>query len=177
MSSSVSAPYDPTNWYWAVAVVPDSVWSSASLSYVPLDDPTYAAWLAADPAHTTIPMDDGSGMAQVMVQQRLPSYLATGLAITSTATPELNATYALDNVTLDQVGSVAKDVACGLGFPLGLDSFVYPDIASFPHTFLPADFMNLYKALRDYIAAVNGAITLLAQDNFTTFPPQSATIP
>lgn len=39
---------DPSNHYWIVSGSTTQVWSSATRSYVPIDDPAYLAWLNPD---------------------------------------------------------------------------------------------------------------------------------
>lgn len=42
-----AAPYDPSRWYWRVGDDDTRVYSSAAAAYVPVDDETYMAWVAA----------------------------------------------------------------------------------------------------------------------------------
>ena len=106
----------------------------------------------------------------------LASKLEFGIAITSTGTPALDATYALDPVTLDEIGSVARDAAAGLGLPGGLSTFTYPDITGTPHTFAAADIQNLYKAMRNLLLQLNEQEATQAAGGTPTWPAQSATI-
>jgi len=46
--------YDPKNWYWVVNGSTTQVYSSAAGDYVPLDNVTYRAWLAAGGLPTRI---------------------------------------------------------------------------------------------------------------------------
>jgi len=46
--------YNPANWYWIVAGSTTQVFSSAVGDYVPVDNATYLAWLAAGNQPTRI---------------------------------------------------------------------------------------------------------------------------
>jgi hypothetical protein len=50
--------YNRSHWYWAVGGSTTQVYSSASSSYVPIADATYAAWLVAGNTPTRITADD-----------------------------------------------------------------------------------------------------------------------
>lgn len=106
----------------------------------------------------------------------LAAKLANGIAITSTGTPGIDATYALDATTLNQIGSVARDAAGGLGLPGSGATFAYPDITGAPKTFTAATIQDLYKAMRDCVFALNETADTLAQGGTASWPGQTATI-
>lgn len=120
--------------------------------------------------------------AELLARENPPSVLlaqklAAGLAVTSTGTPALSATYALDQVTLDQIRALASDAAVGFGFPGGVSTFDYPDATGTPRTFTPIAIANLYKALRNYVALLNTTAAILAQGGEAEWPEAAATIP
>jgi hypothetical protein len=162
------------NWYWSVATVAGSVFSSASFTYVPNSDPGYNRWLALGNVATITPSQ--SNLMGTITQLVIPVYLDSGLQVTSTSNSALNATYALDSVTLSQTETVAQDVSSGLGFPLNISTFSYPDITGTPHTFNQAQFTSLYIAQRNYIASVTYAIQQLVFGNYASLPSNTATI-
>lgn len=102
--------------------------------------------------------------------------IAQGIAITSTGTPALNATYALDQNTLTQIQALASDCTLGYGFPGGAGTFDYPDLTGTPHTFASADMVNLYKAMRSVIYLLQVTLAARLQGNDVSWPPLSATI-
>lgn len=110
-------------------------------------------------------------------QAQLAARLFAGLAVISTSTSALSATYALDATTLDQIGSVARDAAAGLGLPGGLSTFTYPDLSSAPHDFTATAIQSLYKAMRDYVFALNSVTAQLQLGIPAGWPPAMATIP
>lgn len=136
----------------------------------PQDDQTDYAEIADDDARYLAYVD----------RQNLPaiyaSKLAGGIAITSTGTPAISGTYALDQLTLDQIGSVARDAGSGLGLPGDLTSFAYPDIDGAPHAFAAADIQHLYKAMRDLVFAMSTTAATLAAGGSADWPAQSKTI-
>lgn len=109
--------------------------------------------------------------------EEMTSKLAAGLAVTSTGTPAISATYALDPVTLDQIRALAGDAKMGLGFPGGASTFDYPDATGTPRTFNATSIVNLYKALRDYVAALNTTAAILMQGGQAAWPAATTTIP
>lgn len=122
-------------------------------------DPRYVAWVARQAVPATLAMK-----------------LAAGISITSTGSPSISATYALDQTTLDQIGSVARDAAAGLGLPGGAGSFTYPDINSVPRALSSANVQALYKAMRDLVFALNTQAAIAAAGGTPSWPQQSATI-
>lgn len=167
--------YKALEWYWQVSIDPDNVWSSARLAYVSTLDPDYQAFLTAGGSLNVV--SNPSDLNEVMTSQVLPAYLAGGLAVQSQSNSALNSIYALDNVTLNQIGTVARDSACGLGFPLGYATFSYPDIYNVPQTFTAIELQGLYIALRDYTASVYMAVSALVYKRSATLPTQPVSIP
>jgi hypothetical protein len=168
-------PYSASSWYWQVAGDTSFVWSSARFAYVSLGDSQYQTFLAN--GGTLNPISSENDLNGVMANQVIPNYLSTGLTIQSTGNPAINSVYALDNVTVDQVGTVARDSACGLGLPLGLATFTYPDIYGNSQTFTATQIQNLYVAMRNYIAGVYMAVASLTHKIAASLPSNSVTIP
>jgi hypothetical protein len=108
--------------------------------------------------------------------QILAEKIAAGIAITSTVNSALNDTFALDDTTLTQIGSVARDAASGLGLPLGIPVFVYPNIAGEPCTFTSAQIIALYKAQRDLLFRLNTQAAIMGHGVTPVWPSQTATI-
>lgn len=165
--------WDPSNWYWDVIGVNNQVFSSASFNYVSLTDTTYLRWLSLGNVPTITSQTD---LSTTMTQSVIPLYLGSGLQVTSNSNSALNATYALDPVTLSQVGAVAVDVAAGLGFPQNVSTFSYPDIIGTSHTFNEGQFTSLYVQMRNYIATVQNTIANLCFGYGGNLPPNTATI-
>lgn len=110
--------------------------------------------------------------------QILAEKITQGIAITCTSNPSgLNATYALDSETMVQIGSVARDVGAGLGFPGGGSLFTYPDIAGQPHSFTEPQLMACYQAMRNLLWIMNTQVGIIKQGGTPEWPAQNATIP
>lgn len=109
--------------------------------------------------------------------QLLTEKIAAGIAITSTATPALNATYALDATALSQIQSAALDAASGLGLPGGSATFTHPDAAGQPHDFTEPQIIAFYKAMRDLLSALNTQATVMDRGGSAAWPAQTADIP
>lgn len=102
--------------------------------------------------------------------------LLTGVTLTSTGTPALNAVYALDPVSYSeifQIGTYANSFGV---FPNGASTFEYPDASSEPHTFAVTAFVNLLKAVAPLVAAIQTQGAILAAGGSPTWPAQTATI-
>ncbi|SRR5258708_29145425 len=123
------------------------------------DDPRVLAFLAPATASAT-----------------LATKIAAGITITSAATPALNATYALDSVTLTQIQAVAQDSAAGMGLPGNAATFSYPDIKGQQHTFTASQLIAVYRAMRDLLWVLNTQGASLAHGTPAKWPVQTAVI-
>lgn len=106
----------------------------------------------------------------------LTAKINAGIAITSTGTPAISATYALDALTLSQVQSVAQDAGSGLGLPGGASTFTYPDITSQPRTFTSAQLIAVYRAMRDLLLTLNTQAAVMTHGGQPSWPTQTAVI-
>jgi len=101
-------------------------------------------------------------------QQIAAQKLGNGIAITSTGTPALNATYAIDPLTQGQIASVSIYIQTNGRFPAALSVLPWPDITGTMHSFVsPAQFTAFATAVADVVTAID-----LGQS-----PNQAATIP
>lgn len=153
----------------------EMVWVDVT-AIVPAPDEGWAAAQSGGAWQFTAPEIAPPSLADQALSE-LITRLAAGIAITSTGTPALDASYALDTVTMDQVGAVARDFASGLGLPNNAGTFAYPDIAGIPRTFTGAAIVALYKAQRDLIFSLNQQSAIMAHGGPPSWPVQSATIP
>jgi hypothetical protein len=153
-------PFDITDAYWTIIGQPNIAWSSARFMYVPIpSDPSYLTWTSAG-NRTPQPITQFV-LAGIMRVQRVPSYLSAGVTVIFTQNPSLTSLYGLDPVSMDQVGTLARDTASGFGFPGGSISFQYPDFNSNLLSFSALEIQQLYIALRDYTNSVYQAVTAL----------------
>lgn len=116
-----------------------------------------------------------SGVSQ-QVQMLLGSAMSAGLAVTSTGTPALDASYALDEISQQQISDIAVPLFAGAGFPGGTQTFAYPDVTGQPHSFAVTDFKNFYQAVRTYLLALNTTAAILSQGGSAEWPNPAATI-
>jgi len=107
----------------------------ANLGTVDDTDPRYLAFL--NPPETTA--------------QKAASLLASGLKITSTGTPALNATYACDALSQADIVAIETSLNAGKGFPGGATTFSYPDNTGAMHGFSESAFTDFAAAIRDYV--------------------------
>lgn len=167
--------FNVNDWYWLVGNTITQVWSSSRFAYVPVNDAFYQQFLLL--GNNPVQIDTAKNLGLVMATQRVPGYLASGLAIVSTGNSGVSATYALDDSSVSQLGNLARDIACAFGLPMESTTVSYPDINSNPIVCGPSDITNIYLAIRDYVASVNFAVTQLVNGSTATLPTQPVTIP
>jgi hypothetical protein len=132
---------------------------------------------SADSIYTNSAWVPGPSAVAASAQAQLASALGAGLAITSTAKPaELDATYALDAVSQQQISDIAVPLFAGAGFPGGGQTFAYPDATGATHNFAVADFQNFYQAVRTYLLALNTAAATVAQGGPANWPAAASKI-
>jgi hypothetical protein len=145
--------------------VPDGVLPEQGWSAVQAGD----AWtFAAPPPYVPPPLTP---------DEELAARITAGIAITSTATPALNATYALDKDTMDEIGPVARDSCTRLGLPGKKATFDYPDITGALHTFAATDLQNLYMEQRDMLLVLTEQAGIMEHGGTPVWPTQAAVIP
>jgi hypothetical protein len=106
--------------------------------------------------------------------QLFASKLQDGLAVTSTGTPAISATYALDQTTLSEIQAVANDFAIGFGLPA--DWVGYPDINGVPKPINGPATVAIYKAMRDLVARMRTTQATLEAGQPAVWPSQAVTI-
>lgn len=130
--------------------------------------------------YATEALDDASN-AEIQTflapsSNQLATKIAAGLAVTSTGAASLNASYALDQTSQDELWNIALGLASGLGFPGGASTFSYPDINSVPHSFTATQFTNFAKAIRDYVFALRTQAAIAQAGGTPVWPAASVTI-
>lgn len=130
----------------------------------------YDGTTIAAPTVGAIPLDQRA-------QNELDGRIDLGIEITSTGTPALTATYALDDKTLTEIQSLAISVNAGLGFPGGGTSFVYPDKQGQPRVFDTDHIVALFKAMRDLVWQLKTQTGVMKAGGSPSWPTQTATIP
>jgi hypothetical protein len=110
--------------------------------------------------------------ATIPLPTQAQSALATGLQLTSTGTPALNGTYAVDPLSQHDIVAIETSLNAGKGFPGGATTFNYPDATGVMHSFSAANFTDFAAAVRDYVYALKSVIAGAS----TTIPAASTTI-
>ena len=105
--------------------------------------------------------------ATVPLAMQAANAIAAGVQVSSTGTPAINGTYALDAQSLANIVAIAAEIANGKGFPGGGATYDYPDAAGTFHTFptTPA-FVNFATAIASYVSGWK----LFAQGHIQTPP-------
>jgi hypothetical protein len=168
--------YNPAAWFWTVGNKPGVVFSSAAPGYIQPTDASLVSWLAEGSMPTPI-LCDGE-LCDVLIKAEVGAsaaiaagatsfgglsasdatavILAMGCAVVSTATPALNATYAIDTVSQGQITSESLyiQVTSGQGaakFTNGQITKPWPDVAGAPHTFSTTQFIAFAEAVAQYV--------------------------
>lgn len=150
---------------------PANGWEVSAL----VTSPDVAAWLAAGntPAAAPSPTPQESYSAAVLA----------GVEITSTGTPALNGTYAIDPASQQAITSEAlyiqvTTVQGAAKFTNGQTTKGWPDRSGTPHTFTTAQFITFAEGVAQYVDALATAqaVALAPEGNWTA-PPQPVTIP
>ncbi len=106
----------------------------------------------------------------------LAEAISQGIAITCTSNSALNATYALDPTTMEQIGSVARDFSSGLGLPGDIETFTYPDSTGQPRTFTGDQLTALYRKQRNLLTVLNTQAAIMGHGGSPSWPAQTAVI-
>ena len=110
--------------------------------------------------------------AQLVLAQKL----ALGIAITSASLPNVNATYALDNMSqaqIFQIGSFANSFG---EFPSGDITQFYPDINGTMHQFSIPVFIAFLRAVASLISNLQTQAGIMSQGGPPVWPQQSAAL-
>lgn len=136
----------------------------------------FAAPATADQLTSAFP-GYATALAGQEAQATFGTAIAAGLAITSTGTSALNATYALDATSQGQLYQIAVFGQTYGVFPNGSSTINYPDITGTQHTFTTTQASNLLKAVAVYVYSLNTALATIQAGGSTSWPTASATIP
>lgn len=144
----LGAPWVPISAAQHAEIVPGSTWSGSAVLPPPA------------PSAPTLAQQAGAA-------------LGAGLAITSTATPALNGTYACDDAAQGRMNRVQGFIAANGKFPGGVSALPWPDMVGAIHTFpTTTEFTAFASAVADYVFALDQ----VAMGTSTSLPTAAATI-
>lgn len=106
----------------------------------------------------------------------LAEKIAAGIAITSTANADLNATYALDGVSTSQIYQIGLFASRFNVFPSGTTTQMYPDMTGAPHAFTVPEFIAFLLAVAPLVSALTEQAAVMAHGGEPAWPAQTATI-
>lgn len=109
--------------------------------------------------------------------EELYARIALGINITSANNSAMNGLWALDGVTMGEIGAVARDYASGLGLPQGFSTFIYPMADATPVEMSGDNVVDLYKAQRDMISELNTQASIMRLGGTPSWPVQATVIP
>lgn len=99
-----------------------------------------------------------------------------GIAITSSSSPGINATYAIDPVTIEQITPLAVYAVQFGDFPSGLVEHAHPDIAGAVHSFSVDEFVAFWRAVMQLLWQINAQADAMRAGGTPAWPEQSATL-
>lgn len=135
---------------------------------------------AGTPGYAVIADDDpriAAFQARELITPQYQAVIATGVLVTSTGTPSLNATYATDEATQNRLSAIVAGIADGQGLPGGGSTFLHPDITGTPHSFDATQITALAKAIRDFVYVATIARSTLLAGRQASWPSNQITIP
>lgn len=152
--------YDATSrWRMAQATQIDGFvgWFNTAVAAIVMDGtladtaPSFTAALATiQPTPTPTPEPTTSAFIKTESQAAVDA----GMMLQCEHNSGLSAIWTVDETALTEVGNVARDSVCGFGLPLGLSTFDYPDLGGTARTMNAAEVVQIYMAMRDYVAAI-----------------------
>ena len=158
------AAYDSTNTIVAFYDSEDSPVPADVTSVLEITDQQWQTcisnqgWMVVNGALTApVPLSEAELTAQTLVQSAQAA-LSAGIAITSSATPALNSTYAIDQLSQMDIIAIETSLNAGKGFPGGATTFNYPDTSGVLHTFSESNFTDFAAAVRDNVYALRSVI-------------------
>jgi len=126
-------------------------------------------WSFAKPAPPATPPPTAS--------QLLAEKIAAGITLTSTETPALNATYALDDVSTAEIYRIGLYANQFSVFPSGSTTQAYPDKDGTPHSFGVAAFIAFLRQVAPLVSALQTQAAAMEHGDTPSWPPQTASIP
>lgn len=176
--------------YWIVGNKAEQVFSDAIPGYVSDQDSAYITWrLTNNPSRiltdgelafvllnrgANLPTINAAGVTNLgglVASEKRQLMSLVGINLTSTGTSALDATYSLDNESLVNLTGIYVSIKVGDGLPGEGETFNYPDITGTPHVFDETTFVNFALAAKNYLYALNQAIT-----GNTSLPTRNLTI-
>ena len=110
--------------------------------------------------------------------------VSSGVQIQSTSTSSLNGTYAIDQVSQQNITAEALYIRTtaliasgGATFTTGTSTAAWTDAVGVPHTFTTAEFTSFAEAVARYIRALQTALALAQAGEAWSAPSQPVTIP
>jgi hypothetical protein len=122
-----------------------------------------------------VPVDNTPSPEQA-ANEELGSRLSQGITFQSSNSALDGVKFALDQTTLDQIGSVARDFAAGLGLPNDVNVFVYPDYNGSPVAMSGEEVVKVYRAMRNLVSTLNMQAAVMAHGGPPAWPSHSVTI-
>ncbi len=106
----------------------------------------------------------------------LAAKIASGIALTSASTPALNATYALNSVSIVQIFQIGMYANQFGMFPSGGATQAYPDATRVPHSFTVVQFLAFLHAVAPLISALETQAGVMTAGGAPAWPNQSVQI-
>lgn len=120
----------------------------------------------------TLPGPSLTDQAATLLAQKI----TMGIVLTSTGTPALNATYALDATSTDQIFQMGLYADRFGKFPSGQATQAYPDISGTPHTFTVAQFVAFLQVVAPLVSALATQAGIMAHGGLPAWPAQNGSV-
>jgi hypothetical protein len=137
-------------------------------------DARWAAFYATLPTSVQAGLTPPTTPVPPSLAQQANTLLAPGLAITSTATANLDATYAADPSTISFVNSELNAILVNGTFADGTSAIQWPDTTGALHTFTIVQFKTFAAALGAFVSGIRKCVIGATG---AVLPAATATIP
>jgi len=162
---------------YALTASPATILRTSDGAFIPTDPANvdyqmYLAWVAAGNTPDAAPAPTLAQQSATM----LATKMIAGIVLTSTSTPALNGTYALDDVSQGQIYQIGLYANQFGVFPSGGSTLEYPDASGTPHNFTVVEFVAFLKAVSALVSALTTQSGIMAHGGTPSWPSQSVTI-
>jgi hypothetical protein len=143
---------------------------------VAVTDATYnALFVAQESGQQIVPDTNGNPIAVAVTPtpaQLAANAINAGLTISSTSTPAINGTYAVDANAQSKLNAVTTYVMLNNAFPANQSAMPWADMSGAAHALSIANFKAFATAIANYVAELD----LYANGALTTIPANTVTI-
>ncbi|MEK7888211.1 hypothetical protein AAB992_13920 [Burkholderia contaminans] len=139
-------------------------------------DDAQPGWVVTHAAGGSVSFAAPAPAPRTPIQQYVAA-INSGIVVTCSATPALNATYGVSDIDAANISAEAQFIAIYAEFTNGATTFPWADVNRQPHTFPnTATFMAFAKAAAQYVSACKQTLIALQNGDAASFPSNAVTL-